>query len=71
MGLSYATFSDPDGNSWPFQEMTTSPGRPMPERRPANQLKIWSARCAVQRPHKVKMKRRSGKPIRTGQNWYD
>jgi hypothetical protein len=23
MGLSYATFSDPDGNSWLFQETTT------------------------------------------------
>jgi hypothetical protein len=23
MGLSYATFSDPDGNSWPIQETTT------------------------------------------------
>jgi len=22
MGLSYATFSDPDGNSWPVQEIT-------------------------------------------------
>jgi hypothetical protein len=68
MGLSYATFSDPDGNSWQFQEITTSPGRLMPERRPANQLKIWSARCAMQRPHKVKIKCRSGKPIRTGKS---
>jgi hypothetical protein len=28
MGLSYATFSDPDDNSWLFQEITTRlPGR--------------------------------------------
>ena len=65
MGLSYATFSDPDGNSWLFQETTTRlPGTTDARTTTYESVKDLAVRCAVQQPHRVQIKRRSGKPTK-------
>ena len=64
---SFASFRDPDGNGWLFQEVTTRlPGRVDPRRRPSRRRTIWRARCGVRRPRTDSTKRGRGKPTRTG-----
>jgi hypothetical protein len=61
-------FSDPDGNGWLLQEVTTRlPGRMAPERPSTYHLLIWPVLCAVLRPRTVNKKRGLEKPTRIGQ----
>jgi hypothetical protein len=53
------------GNSWLFQETTTRLRGTIEARTTTcESVKIWLVRCTVQRPQRVKMKRRSGKPTK-------
>ena len=50
--LSFVAFSDPDGNGWLLQEVTSRlPGRIDSTRRASHPRRIWRARSAVRRPH--------------------
>ena len=65
---SFATFHDPDGNTWLLQEVTTRlPGRgptPPPRRSPTS--RTWPRRCAGRRPPTVSTRSAPAKRTRTG-----
>ena len=65
---SFATFSDPDGNGWLLQEVTTRlPGRvDLPRRRSLRQP-IWRTHCGVPRPPTASTRSAPGSATRTGQ----
>ena len=64
---SFATFSDPDGNGWLLQEVTTRlPGRVDSAATPSPRRAIWRARCGVRRPPMASTRSASAKPTRTG-----
>ena len=65
---SFASFSDPDGNGWLFQEVTTRrPGRidAFP-RRPSGRRMISRVRCNVPRPPTASTRSASARQTRTG-----
>ena len=67
---SFATFSDPDGNGWLLQEITTRlPGR---DRRRRDDVRIrrptWRARCGARRPPTASTR---SAPARRDANWPD
>ena len=64
---SFATFSDPDGNTWLLQEVTTlCPGGSMPPRRHSLQPSTWRAHFGAPRLPTVDTKCASAWPTRTG-----
>jgi catechol 2,3-dioxygenase-like lactoylglutathione lyase family enzyme len=64
---SFASFRDPDGNGWLFQEVTRGcPVASIQRRRPSRRRTIWRARCGVRRPRTDSTKHGRGKPTRTG-----
>jgi catechol 2,3-dioxygenase-like lactoylglutathione lyase family enzyme len=65
---SFATFSDPDGNGWLLQEITTRlPGRiDLARRRPSRRRATWRARFGVRRPPTASTRSASASAIRTG-----
>ena len=64
---SFATFSDPDGNTWLLQEITTRlPGRVDSARRLTPRCRTWPARCGGRRPRTASTRSASGRPTRTG-----
>ena len=63
---SFVSFSDPDGNGWLMQEITTRlPGRVAGDTTYASAGDL-RARCGAPRPHTGSTRRGRGKPIRTG-----
>ena len=64
---SFASFHDPDGNGWLFQQITTRlPGRIDSAATTFASAKDLPARFAVRRPPMASMRREPGKPTRTG-----
>ena len=64
---SFATFSDPDGNGWLLQEITTRlPGRVDPPRRRSPRRATWRARCGARRPRTASTRSAPARPTRTG-----
>ena len=64
---SFASFSDPDGNGWLFQEITTRlPGRIDRRRRRSRRRAIWRARFGVRRPPTASTRSAPGSATRTG-----
>jgi catechol 2,3-dioxygenase-like lactoylglutathione lyase family enzyme len=64
---SFASFSDPDGNGWLFQEITTRlPGRIGAAATSFASAAIWRAPFDVRRPPTASMRSASARPIRTG-----
>ena len=64
---SFATFSDPDGNSWLLQEITTRlPGRRRRRRDVIRSAATWRARCGARRPPTASTRSASARPTRTG-----
>jgi cell division protease FtsH len=63
----FATFSDPDGNGWLLQEVTTRlPGRSTLPRRRTHPRAIWHRRSAARRPPTASMSSVWGRATRTG-----
>ena len=67
---SFASFSDPDGNGWLLQEVTTRlPGRVTRKaQRRTTRWPISRRRCAALRPRTASTRRRSDRPTRTGRS---
>ena len=65
---SFASFHDPDGNGWLFQELTTRlPGRIDSAATPSHRRTIWRARFAVQKlPTESTKSALGGSATRTG-----
>ena len=64
---SFVSFSDPDGNGWLFQEVTTGfPGASTRRRRRSAPRATWPTRCGALRPPTASMRSASGQPTRTG-----
>ena len=64
---SFATFSDPDGNHWQLQEITTRlPGRVDARRRRSAPPAISRARCGVRRPPTASTRPGPARRTRTG-----
>jgi catechol 2,3-dioxygenase-like lactoylglutathione lyase family enzyme len=64
---SFATFSDPDGNGWLLQEITTRlPGRVEAPQRLSAPSASWPARSGARRPPTASTRSAPGRPIRTG-----
>ena len=64
---SFASFSDPDGNGWLFQEVTTRlPGRVDPAVTSSAPQATWPTRCGALRPPTANTRSASARPTRTG-----
>ena len=72
--LSYrsrALFSDPDGNGWQLQEVTTRlPGRVEPGVTPSAPQATWLVRFGVQLPRSASARSASGSQQELGADWY-
>ena len=68
---SFATFSDPDGNGWLLQEITTRlPGRIDPATTRSDRPATWRARCAVRRPPTASTRSAPRAARRDWPDWY-
>jgi catechol 2,3-dioxygenase-like lactoylglutathione lyase family enzyme len=68
---SFASFRDPDGNGWLFQEITTRlPGRIDGTRRPSHPPMTWRARFGAQRPPHGEHEKRTGQRDANWPDWY-
>ena len=64
---SFVSFSDPDGNGWLFQEITTRLlGASIQRRRLSHRRAIWQAPFGVRRPLTASMSNVLGSAMRTG-----
>jgi hypothetical protein len=64
---SFVTFSDPDGNGWLLQEITTRfPGRIDSDVTSSRPQRRWRARCGVRRPPTASTRSAPGSATRTG-----
>ena len=69
---SFATFSDPDGNGWLLQEVTTrlpGPGRRRRRRR-SPPPRTWPARCGARRPPTASTRSASAQADANWPDWY-
>ena len=65
--LSFASFKDPDGNSWLLQEITTRlPGASKPPRLRSTRRTTWRTRCGAPRQPTASTKSAPARPTRTG-----
>ena len=68
---SFASFRDPDGNGWLFQEITTRlPGRVDPRRPRSLPRAIWRARFGVRRPPTASTRSAPGQRDANWPDWY-
>ena len=64
---SFVSFSDPDGNGWLFQEVTTRlPGRVDPAATSFGSASDLATRCGARRPPTASTRSASARPTRTG-----
>ena len=68
---SFVSFSDPDGNSWLLQEITTRlPGRVDAARRRSLRRATWRARCGARRPPTASTRSAPGERDADWPDWY-
>ena len=69
---SFASFSDPDGNGWLFQEITTRlvPGVLTPQRRPSRRRTIWHRRLRRAAAAHGQHEARTGQADSNWPDWY-